>query len=102
MNNILRASIDVTLIDKDKLKSVTLKSGKSAKFLNVSMIPTPDSEYSSHVVLQDMGKNEAGEYNKGKIIGNVRRNDDKPKSASAKPKAKAEGDYQPPDDDVPF
>lgn len=102
MSTILRASIDVTLIDKAALKSVTLKSGKPAKFLNVSMIPTPDSEYSSHVVLQDMGKDAEGNYIKGVIIGNVKRRDDKPKTEPTKAKSKASGEYQAPKGDVPF
>jgi len=79
----ITGSIDVGKIDK-----TALYEGRKGKYLNITLIETPDSKYgSSHMIVQDIGKErrEAGE--KGPILGNCktfeRRSQDEQRQASA-------------------
>ncbi len=66
---IIRLSIDVTKIDKDRL----YEGKNGAKYLNCAMIPTPDSKYgSTHMIIEDVSKEERAAGTKGNIIGNAK------------------------------
>ena len=64
---IISASLDVNKIDKTKFYQ-----GKKSNYLNIALIPTPESPYgNAYMVVQDVGREarEAGE--KGAILGNA-------------------------------
>lgn len=100
MSKVQKGSIDLMQIDDDAIKPVTLKAGKPARFLTFAIIETPQQERSSHVIVQDMGKDKDGNYIKGgPIIGNVWRKQERRAPNQEKPKAAG---YDAPVDDVPF
>jgi hypothetical protein len=96
-------SIDVTLLDKTRIKEVTRRNGKVAKFVNLILIETPGSEYGDYIVKESMSKEEKSAVKElpilgnGKNIGGGRR---QPAPESSEPSEPATG--APPDDDVPF
>lgn len=95
MSTPLKASIDVSKISKAHLQ--VGKDGR--KWLNLTIFEK-ETDFSTHTITQDCGKDAEGNWIKGEIIGNIK----KPKistSADVKPKApKPAADS--PDDDVPF
>ena len=46
------ASIDLNLIDESRLEKVIKKNGKEARYLNIVMFETPESEYGTHLIKQ--------------------------------------------------
>ena len=50
-------SVDCSKINKEKLKD--------GKYLNLTLVPTPSSQYNEYMVSQYMGKDESGN-----IVGN--------------------------------
>jgi hypothetical protein len=65
----ITGSIDVSKIDKSKL--VEGKNG--AKYLNIALIDTPNSEYgNSHMIVQSLPKEEREAGAKGEILGNTK------------------------------
>ena len=48
-------SIDVTQIDKSRLKEITRKNGQKAKFLELILIETPDGQYGDLYRPADIG-----------------------------------------------
>ena len=67
MSNI-SVSINVEKVNKDRFYQ-----GKKGKYMNLVLIPTPDSEYGDdYMVVQDLGREarEAGE--KGPVLGNAK------------------------------
>ncbi len=99
----IKASIDVTKIDKTKLYQ-----GKKGKYLNIILIERQDDFGNSHMVVQDVTKEERLAGAKGAILGNAKTYgqggakankpaaDDDLTSAPRKPAAGAV------DDDIPF
>jgi hypothetical protein len=68
----LTISLDVTKIDKARLKEVRRKNGETAKFLDLVLIDTPNSEYGDYVVTQQTTKEERENGVKLPILGNAR------------------------------
>lgn len=63
-------SIDVTLLDKARFKSVTRQNGKDAKFCDLVLIETPDGKYGDFMVKQDCTKEERAAKVEMPILGN--------------------------------
>jgi hypothetical protein len=62
----IKLSIDVSKIDKDKLYK-----GKKGTYLNVALIDTPDNQYGNDfMVVQDIPKEDREAGQKGAILGN--------------------------------
>ena len=68
----LTISLDVTKIDKARLKEVRRKNGETAKFLDLVLIDTPNSEYGDYVVTQQVSKEERENGVKLPILGNAK------------------------------
>ena len=73
----IKISLDVT-----KLKKEHFITGKKGTYVKLSIIET-DNEHSTHIVFQDMGKDNSGEYIKGEIVGSAKRWDDTANSAAS-------------------
>lgn len=98
MSNIIRVKIDVTKIEKARLYK-----GEKGTYLNCVLIPTENSRFDqTHMVVQDVSKEEREAGKKGPIIGNATevepRGSRRPDTA-AKPASKP---AQTDEDDVPF
>lgn len=63
-------SIDVTLIDKKRMKEVTRQSGAKAKFLELVLIETPDGKHGDYMVKQGVTKEEREAKIEMPILGN--------------------------------
>ena len=101
MTMIISLSIDVTQVDKSRLKRVTRKNGKDAIFLNLVLMETPTNEYGDFIVKQDLSKDERLKGVKLPILGNGRHMTPKvesPSPDSGEPSVPAEVGG----DDVPF
>jgi hypothetical protein len=68
----LTISLDVMKIDKARLKEVRRKNGETAKFLDLVLIDTPNSEYGDYVVTQQVSKEERENGVKLPILGNAK------------------------------
>lgn len=90
----VRLSIDVSKIDK-----TALYQGAKGKYLDVTLLETPDSKYGNdYMAVQDIGKErrEAGE--KGAILGNAKTFEKRdPQTAAGE-----EDQSQPADEEWPF
>lgn len=83
-------------IKKIHLNKVTLKNGEEATFLNFSVFASKEVKFgNTHYVQQDCGKDEAGQWIKGPIIGNLKSSNSP--SASSRPAETTGGG-----DEVPF
>jgi hypothetical protein len=71
MSNI-SISIDLKLIDQKKLKRMTRQSGAEAAFLDLIMIPTPDSPYGEYMIKQRSTKEEVEAKVQTPILGNAK------------------------------
>ena len=95
MAGIIRGKIDVSKIDKDRLFR-----GQKGTYLDFVLIPTPDSQYGdTHVVRQEVSKEEREAGVKGAILGNAKEvstGNGQPKAAAPRKEAKFE------DPDLPF
>jgi hypothetical protein len=69
MSNI-SISIDLKLIDQKKLKRITRQNGAEAAFLDLIMIPTPDSPYGEYMIKQRSTKEEVEAKVQTPILGN--------------------------------
>lgn len=68
MANIIRLKIDVTKIDKQRLFK-----GQKGVYLDAALIPSRDSQYGdTHMIVQDVTKEEREQGIKGNILGNGR------------------------------
>jgi hypothetical protein len=99
---LITASIDVTKIDKARLvagKKVNAE-GKVARYLDMTLIETPDNQYGdSHMIVQSVSKEEREQGIRGNILGNGKTfSDDRP--AAQQPEAAPVARFE--DDDVPF
>jgi hypothetical protein len=63
-------SIDVTLLDKSRFKPYTRKNGKVAKFCELVLLDTPNSEFGDYMVKQGTTKAEREEGLQMPILGN--------------------------------
>ena len=63
-------SIDVTLLDKSRFKSYTRKNGNVAKFCELVLLETPNSEFGDYMVKQGTTKAEREEGLQMPILGN--------------------------------
>ena len=97
MSTPIRASIDVSKISKAHLQ--VGKDGR--KWLNLTIFEK-ETDFSTHVITQDCGKDADGNWIKGEIIGNIKR----PREQAAKPKPATKSAPAPApgtnEDDVPF
>lgn len=67
-NQPIRVKIDVTKIDKS-----ALFKGAKGTYLDVTLWPTPDSQYGDYYrATQDIGKERREQGEKGPIIGNAK------------------------------
>ncbi len=63
-------SIDVTLIDKARIKVVTRQNGAVAKFVDLILIDTPEGKYGDYMVKQQVTKEEREARIEMPILGN--------------------------------
>ena len=63
-------SVDVTLIDKSRLKEVTRANGKVAKFLELVLIDTPGGQYGDYMIKQGVTREEREARKEMPILGN--------------------------------
>lgn len=101
MINTITARIDVTKIDKARLYK-----GQKGTYLDIVLIPTPNSKYDhTHMVVESVSKEEREQGIKGAILGNatemIKRDQRQPKD---EPPAQMErpGYKYDDEDDVPF
>jgi hypothetical protein len=66
MNKIMQARIDVSKIDKSKLYN-----GKKGIYLDIVLIPTPNSKYADFMIVQSVSKEDREKGIKGNILGNA-------------------------------
>lgn len=96
-------SLDVTLIDKARLKEVTRRDGKKAKFCELILIETPNSEYGDYMVKESDTKEERAvppaQRKQRPILGNAKIVGTRRTAAPENSEPEAE---QPDADDVPF
>ena len=95
----IKISIDVTLIDKNKLNEITRKSGEKAKFLELVLIETPNGKYGDYMVKQDSTKEERESGKQTPILGNGKNFSTRQPDGHS-PTTAPSGD--PEKDDVPF
>lgn len=62
-------SIDVTLLDKARFKSITRKNGKAAVFCDLVLFET-DNDYGDYIVKQGVSKDERANKVQMPILGN--------------------------------
>jgi len=67
MKELIKGSIDVLKINKDKLYT-----GKKGKYLNVVLIPTPNSDYGDWMIVEETTEEERKAGEKGTILGNAK------------------------------
>jgi hypothetical protein len=67
MKELIKGSIDVLKINKDKLYT-----GKKGKYLNIVLIPTPNSEYGDWMIVEETTEEERKAGEKGTILGNAK------------------------------
>lgn len=82
--------INVNNIDKNRLYS-----GEKGTYLNAVLIPTPDSEYSDYMIVEQVSKEERERGTKGNILGNASEMKQRTEPVSSAPVADN-------DDDLPF
>lgn len=72
MKQIINAQIDLSKIDKTKIKEVTLKSGRTAKYLDISIVVTDEPDnYGNNASISIGQTKEEREAKKDRVfIGN--------------------------------
>jgi hypothetical protein len=102
MSDKIAIKIDVTKVLKEHL----FNGKNGAKYLDILLIPTPDSKYNdSHVAVQSLPKELRDQGKKGPILGNAKTFGGRPQSGdreSSKPQSSGGGGSYHPDADVPF
>ena len=68
--SMIAVSIDVTLVEKARLKEVTRQNGKPAKFLELILIETPNGKFGDYMVKQQVTKEERDARKEMPILGN--------------------------------
>jgi len=102
MSNIIRLKIDVTKIDKSRLFR-----GKKGVYLDAVLIPLrqPSDFGDTHIITQDVSKEERDQGIKGAILGNGREIVTTVREVAAKASKEAQADTWNEDeetDDIPF
>ena len=71
---VITFSIDLTKIDKTRIKDVIRKDGTTAKFLNLVMMTneTPDAYGNDGFIAESVTKEEKEQGKKGAILGNCK------------------------------
>lgn len=69
---IITLSIDCTLVDKTRIKEIKRKNGKVAKFIDLVLIESPNSDYGDFMVKQQVTKEEREQGVQLPILGNAR------------------------------
>ncbi len=67
MKNIIRARINVKKINKDRLYK-----GEKGVYLDVVLVPTPNSEFADYMIVESVTKEEREKDVKGNILGNAK------------------------------
>ena len=67
MKELIKGSIDVTKVNKEKLYK-----GKKGTYLNVVLIPTPNSDYGDWMIVEEASEEERKAGEKGAILGNAK------------------------------
>jgi len=101
-------SVDVTQIDRNRLKVVTKRNGDVAKYLELVLIPTPGGQYGDYIVKQGVTKEERAARKEMPILGNGKnvgssgsvRQSHPQGGGSVKHSAPAEPETK--EDDIPF
>ena len=78
-------SLDVTLIDKSRIKEIKRKNGKIAKFVDLVLIESPNSDYGDYMVKQQVTKAERESGVQMPILGNARNFSGQRSAAATKP-----------------
>ncbi len=105
MPEVITISIDVTKIEKARIKPHTRKDGSNAKFIDIVLIPRPDDRGNDYMVVQGVTREEREQGTRGPILGNG-----KIIGGRGKPEAKRKEAFQPSpplpmtpgEQDVPF
>jgi hypothetical protein len=99
---ILTASIDLTLIDKDKIVSKTRKNGQPAKFYNLTLFINDDGQVDQYgqsgTIKESISLDERNAGVKPTILGNLKIVGNKPRLTEA-PAPSSRNDE---DDQIPF
>ena len=101
MSNNITISIDVTLLQKERFKTVTRKNGSTAKFAELVLVETPDGQYGDFMVKQSISKEEREAKVEMPILGNGRYLVSKGNSAPRK-SAPTPTPQQAAEDSIPF
>lgn len=67
MDNIIAIRINVKAIDKQRLFN-----GEKGVYLDCTLIPTPNSDFSDYMVVENISKEERQAGKKGTILGNAK------------------------------
>jgi len=93
-------SIDVTLLEKARFKTITRKNGQKAVFADLILIDTPEGKYGDYIVKQQVTKEERAQKLEMPILGNGKKIFTGAAPRQAAPPATSS---EPPQgDDVPF
>ena len=96
--NIIKLKINVKKIDKARL----FKADSGAVYLDCTLLPTPDSKYdSTHMIVQDVSKEERDKGIKGNILGNAKELIKEPEVGKTNGKVETPEVIEP-EDDLPF
>ena len=90
--DLITAKIDVLKITKSKLYK-----GEKGTYLNVTLVPTPNSQHSDYMIVEETTKEERDAGEKGVILGNA-----KIKKPKADTSCKVDAEGITPDENLPF
>jgi hypothetical protein len=94
--------IDVTLLDKARLKRITRKSGQPAVFVNLVLFDKPDSHGNDGFVKQSQSKEDREAGVQLPILGNWKHLGEKRQAPAPAPKPPAAPQPDMAEDDIPF
>jgi hypothetical protein len=66
----ITVSIDCALLDKARIKEVTRKNGTKAKFIDLVLFESPNSQFGDYIVKQGVTKEERAAKLEMPILGN--------------------------------
>lgn len=92
-------SIDVSKLDRNRIKEVRLKNGNLAKFLELVLIETPGGKYGDYMVKQGISKEEREAKVQMPILGNAKNVGGQKRAAPTSNRRQASNDDSPPWDD---
>ncbi len=98
----IKLSIDLTKVDKAKIKELTRKNGDKAKFLDLVLIEVT-SDYGDYMVKQDSSKEERENKVQTPILGNAKIIGNKPTvGKTAQKPVRVDNTVDNDGDDIPF